>query len=231
MIHILYRHTSNVSGFGKNRPHWFSYENSLNNILTSINGDPNTTFHLLYDGKCSIEDSRIDNIISFDGGSDWNSYLFAWNYAKQLNIEDNDIIYIAENDYAFVPGWSYKLQELFDVFDELDYVTLYDHNDKYNPNVYPNLSTYLFVTKNHHWRTVPNTTGSIIFTKRILDEDFDIHTSNPSDFRRFEFLRNNRQRNILSPVPSLATHCEIEYLAPVVNWELIIKEQNNDRTI
>jgi hypothetical protein len=75
---------------------------------------------------------------------------------------------------------------------------------------------------------VPNTTGSIIFNKKILNEDFDIHTSNPSDFGRFEFLRNKRNRNVLSPIPSLATHCEIEHLAPVINWEKIIQ---NDRII
>jgi hypothetical protein len=33
MIHILYRHTENISGRGKNRPEWFSYEKSLNNLL------------------------------------------------------------------------------------------------------------------------------------------------------------------------------------------------------
>ena len=38
MIHIIYRHTSNASGIGKNRPYWFSYEKSLNNILSTIDG-------------------------------------------------------------------------------------------------------------------------------------------------------------------------------------------------
>jgi hypothetical protein len=228
MIHILYRHTSNPTGITKNRPKWFSFESSLNNILNSINNDDNVTFHLLYDGECNIVDSRIKHTVSFKGGSDWISYLYAWNYAKDLDIKDNDLIYLAENDYIFVQGWSYKVQELFNTYEDLDYVTLYDHEDKYNNQIYPNLSTYLYITKNHHWRIVPNTTGSIIFNKKILNEDFDIHTSNPSDFGRFEFLRNKRNRNVLSPIPSLATHCEIEHLAPVINWEKIIQ---NDRII
>jgi hypothetical protein len=222
MIHVLYRHTSNASGFGKNRPSWFSYENSLNNILDSIKGDNNVVFHLLYDGQCNIEDSRINHISNFNGGSDWASFVYAWHYAKNLNIEDNDLIYIAENDYAFVPGWSYKLQELFDTYDDLDYVTLYDHADKYNHDMYPNLSTYIYTTKSHHWRWVPNTTASIIFGKRILNEDFELHITNNSDFHRFEFLRKERQRNVLSPIPSLSTHCEIEWLAPIVDWEKIV---------
>jgi hypothetical protein len=227
MIYILYRHT-NHSGFGKNRPDWFSYEKSLNNILSTIEGLDFIKFHLMFDGECNIVDSRIHHTEVFKGGSDWASYCYTWNYAKALPLADDDYIYIAENDYAFIPGWPYKLKELIDTYDDLDYITLYDHSDKYNPLVYPNLHTYLYVTKTHHWRWVPNTTGSIIFSKRILNEDYDIHTSNPSDFGRFEFLRNTKSRNVLSPVPSLATHCEVEHLAPTINWEKIIQ---NDRTI
>jgi hypothetical protein len=223
MIYILYRHTSNASGLGKSRPSWFSYEKSLENILSTIDGVDFCQFHLLCDGECNIIDPRIHHIENFKGGSDAASYVYAWNYAKTLSLTEDDFIYIAENDYAFVPEWPHKLQELFDTYYDLDYITLYDHNDKYNQLVYPNLRTYLYITKTHHWRWVPNTTGSIIFSKRILDEDFDIHVSDPgSDFRRFEFLRTHRERNILSPVPSLATHCEIEYLAPVIDWEQIV---------
>jgi len=222
MIYILYRHTEHASGFGKNRPSWFSYEQSLNNILKTVEGIDFVKFHLLYDGVYKGNDNRIDHVENFKAGSDAASYVYTWNYAKGLNIEDNDLIYIAENDYAFVNGWPYKLKELFETYDNLDYVTLYDHPDKYNHNIYPNLGTYLYITKTHHWRIVPSTTGSIIFTKRILDEDIQVHVSKPeSDFGRFELLRNNKQRSVLSPVPSLATHCEIEHLAPAINWEQI----------
>jgi len=223
MIYILYRHTSNSSGFGKNRPSWFSFDKSLENILSTIENVDFCQFHLIYDGEYQTNDPRIHHVENFKGGSDAASYVYTWNYIKSLNITDNDIIYIAENDYAFVPGWPYKLKELFETYSGLDYVTLYDHSDKYDHKVYPSLSTYLFLTKSHHWRTVPSTTGSIIFTKRIFDEDFNTHVSNPgSDFGRFEYLRNYKQRNVLSPVPSLATHCEVDYLAPVVDWEQIM---------
>jgi hypothetical protein len=90
MIHILYRHTSNASGLGKSRPHWFSYENSLNSILKSVEGDSNVTFHLMYDGEYTGSDSRINHVVNFKGGSDWASYVYTWNYAKDLNLEDND---------------------------------------------------------------------------------------------------------------------------------------------
>lgn len=224
MIHILYRHTEHASGFGKNRPDWFSYEQSLNNILKSIEGIDFVKFHLLYDGTFTGNDSRIDYIENFVGGSDWSSYLYALNYAKKLDLKDNDLIYIAENDYAFVQGWPHKIKELYDTYDELHYVTLYDHPDKYNQNVYPGLQAYLVTTKSHHWRITPSTTGSVIFSKEILDEDFDIQTSDPSDFRRFQKLTLEKNRHVLSPIPSLATHCEIEHLAPAIDWKTLYNQ-------
>jgi hypothetical protein len=215
MIHILYRHTQNSSGFGKNRPEWFSFDKSLDSILSSVENDDNIHFHLLYDGECNIKDDRINTIINFSGGSDWNSYIFAWNYAKQINIEDNDLVYIAENDYIHIKGWASKVLDLFKKYDLIDYVSLYDHPDKYD------LSTYILLTKDHHWRMTPSTCGSVIFGKQILNEDIDIHTTNPSDHGRFTFLRSNRQRNIITPIPSLSTHCENEWLAPIIEWNKI----------
>jgi hypothetical protein len=222
MIYILYRHTGNISGRGKNRPEWFSYEKSLNNILSTIEGLDFVQFHLLYDGEYRGSDPRIHHVENFQGGSDAMSYVFAWNYAKSLNLNDNDLVYFAENDYAFIPGWPQKIQELVATYENLDYITLYDHVDKYNYQMYPNLSTYLFITKTHHWRLVPSTTGNVIVTKKVLHEDFDVHTANPgSDKYRFEYLGENKKRTILSPIPSLATHCEVEWLAPAIDWSKI----------
>ncbi len=222
MLHIIYRHT-NHSGFGKNRPQWWSYDKSLNNILSTIEGLDFVKFHLLFDGDCQIADPRIDYIECFKGGSDWASYRYCWNYAKNLPLDSDDIIYFAENDYAFVPGWPQKVLELFNTYTDLDYVTVYDCPDKYDSRAYPGLTTHLFLTKTHHWRLAPSTTGSVIVSKRILNEDFDIHTTDPSDYNRFETLRNIKQRNLLSPIPSLATHCEVEWLAPIVDWEGLSK--------
>jgi hypothetical protein len=221
MIYILYRHTSNISGLGKNRPKWFSYDKSLENILETIEGLDFVQLHLMFDGNYTSNDPRIHHVECFKGGSDWASYLYTWQYAKNLNIGDKDIIYIAENDYMFVKGWPRKIMELYQMYEDISYVSLYDHPDKYTHMIYADLTSAIYHTKTHHWRTVPNTTGSIIFNKQILEEDYDIHTSNASDFGRFEYLRQNRQRFVLTPVPSLATHCEVEYLAPIINWESI----------
>ena len=98
MIHVLYRHTSNISGRGKSRPSWFSFEKCLESMLSSIEGLDFVTFHLLYDGHYTSNDSRIHHVENFAGGSDWDSYVYTWNYAKNLNLQDDDLVFFAENE-------------------------------------------------------------------------------------------------------------------------------------
>lgn len=221
MIHVLYRHTSNYSGLGKHRPEWFTYEKCLESMLSSIEGLDFVKFHLLYDGSPQFTDSRIDYIESFKGGSDWASYVYTWNYAKQLELKEEDLVFFAENDYIFLKGWAEAVQNLFQTYVGIDYVTLYDHPHFYNQEAYPGLMTMIFPTSDHHWKTVPSSTGSVICGKRIINEDWDVHTSNPSDKGRFEYLGDLRKRCILAPIPTFSTHCEVEWLAPVINWNEI----------
>jgi len=227
MIHILYRHTSNTSGIGKNRPLWFSYESCLNNILNTIWGYDNVHFHLLYDGKCNINHARIDTISEFIGGSDKNSFFYAWEYAKKLNLKDEDLIYFLENDYLHIHGWVDKIIDLYSQFNVPGYVTLYDHLDKYILPMYEDLQSQIYVTNTMHWRTVPSTCGSFIINTQILNEDYDVHTSFYSDHDKFIYLGQTRNRIIISPMPGLSTHCEVEYLTPTINWENVSSKTFN----
>jgi hypothetical protein len=218
MIHILYRHTEHTSGIGKNRPSWFSYDTCLNNILNTIAGNENITFHLIYDGKCNIKDSRIHQIVEFVGGSDKASFFYTWEYAKKLNLGNRDLVYFLENDYLHVSGWYEKIIDLYNSFDIPGYVSLYDHMDKYTLPMYNDLQSQIYVTNSSHWRTVPSTCGSFIVNKQILEDDYDIHTSFCSDHDKFIYLYQTRNRIVISPMPGLATHCESEYMTPLINW-------------
>jgi hypothetical protein len=219
MIHILYRHTSNSAGIGKNRPHWFSYDKSLNNILETIKNNKSIKFHLLFDGTSNISHPNIDHIENFTGGSDQASFNYAWNYAINLPLQNNDLIYFLENDYMHSKDWSSKIIELYTIYNN-GYTTLYDHPDKYGIG-YQYLRPQLIVTSSHHWRTTPSTCGSFIVDKQTLIEDHDIHTTMPGDHEKFLWLGKNRNRILLSPIPSLSTHCEVEHFAPVIDWSLI----------
>lgn len=218
MMHIIYRGTSNVSGAFSNRPDWFSYENCLLNILSTIENNNNVKFHLLWDGVCNFSHSRIDKTIEFTGGSDWNSFKYAWEYAKSLELTDGDFVYFLENDYLHVDDWYSKVVELFSTYELNGYVSLYDHLDKYGES-YSDLVSSVYVTKNSHWRTIPSTCGSFVINSKILNEDFDIHTNFYGDHDKFIWLGQNKNRFILSPIPSLSTHCVNDFLAPTINWK------------
>ena len=218
MIHILYRHTEHATGIGKNRPEGFSYEKCLNNILNTIEGNKDITFYLIYDGKCSIKDSRINQIVEFTGGSDKASFFYTWEYAKQLTLGDKDLIYFLENDYLHVNGWYEKIIDLYNSFDVPGYVSLYDHLDKYTSTMYDDLQSQIYITKSSHWRTVPSTCGSFVINKQILEEDYDIHTSFYSDHDKFIYLGQTRNRIVISPMPGLSTHCESHFMTPLINW-------------
>jgi len=47
----------------------------------------------------------------------------------------------------------------------------------------------------------------------------------PGDYHKFIWLGQNKKRNVISPIPSLSTHCETEWLATTVDWEKISKKQ------
>jgi hypothetical protein len=172
---------------------------------------------MLFDGKNNIVHPRIDKIVEFVGGSDQKSFNYAWEYARELNIENNDLVYFLENDYLHVTGWQDRVLEVFSTYDINGYVSLYDHLDKYT-EMYMDLVSQIYVTKSSHWRTVPSTCGSFIINKKILNEDYDVHVGYYGDHHKFIWLGENRSRLVLTPIPSLSTHCEIEWMSPIIDW-------------
>ncbi len=224
-IHIIYRHTSNLSncGMGKNRPDWFSYDTSLNNILSSIQEVDFVKFHLIYDGKYEDADPRIHYVKEINENSAMGCWIQAWKYAQSLELADDDLIYHLENDYMHIPGWPYKIKELYSTYDDLSYVTLYDHPYHYYSNDHPGLQAYLFTTQTQHWSTRLSTTATFIINKQILFEDYDKWVEGPGDHYVFLWLGENRQRTVLAPIPSLATHCETEWLSTSIDWEKVSK--------
>jgi hypothetical protein len=226
-IHIFYRHY-NVEGTDfRGRPHWFDFEKCFVNLLNTIEGK-NVDLHLIMDG--SVDNNFIKKykdkytLYSIKAGSDYGSYLETYKYIKTLNLNDNDLICFLENDYLHVDGWVDKVIDLFSIYNNLNYVSLYDHGDKYwHPN-YDDLVSKVFVSNTHHWRTMISTCGSYVISKKILEEDEDVNTGGPGDHNKFLYLSEMRNRFILTPVPGLSTHCMDAFLSPTIDWEKINNE-------
>jgi len=184
MIHLIYRHTDYIHncGRGKNRPYYFSYDNCLNNILSTIENIDFIKFHLVHDGVNNSTDPRIHFIQNIEGKSEYKSWGEALKYAKTLDLKDDDLIYFIENDYLHVKGWPYK------------------------------------------WGIRPTTTGTFMVSKKTFDQDYDLWLNDPrGDHYKFTELANQKGRSVIFPISSLSTHCEVEWLAPVIDWENISK--------
>ncbi len=223
-IHIFYRHYNIEGSDYKNRPQWFNFEKCFINLLNTIEGK-NVNLYLVMDGN--VESNFIkkykDKYIlhSVDAKSDQISFWKTWEIAKQTRISDKDLIYFLENDYLHVDGWVDKVVDLFSTYNNLNYVSLYDHNDKYFLSMYEGLVSKIFTSETHHWRTTPSTCGSFIISKNIFEEDFIDHTTIKGDHNKFLHLNQTKNRFVLTPIPGLSTHCMEGLMSPTINWSKI----------
>jgi hypothetical protein len=221
-LHIFYRHYNITGNDFKQRPDWFDYEACFRNLLDTINNDERVTLHVIMDG--SIQDNWIksysDHFIAHEiqAGNDQASFLSTYSYANDI---DTDLYYFLENDYLHVHGWVDKVFELFSTYQGLDYVSLYDHNDKYFLSMYDDLVSKIFTTNSHHWRTTPSTCGTYIVTKKVFKEDFEVPFRIPGDHNKFLYLNQTKGRAVITPIPGLATHCMEGLLSPIINWKTL----------
>lgn len=221
-IHIFYRHY-NISGSDfKSRPNRFDYEKCFINLLNTIK-DTNVELHVIFDGniKNNFINKYKDKFIlhEIQAGSDRASFLITYEIAKSLPTDENDLYYFLENDYLHIDGWVDKVIELFNTYSNLNYVSLYDHNDKYFLPMYENLASKVFTTFSHHWRTTPSTCGTYIVNKRIFLEDYNIPFEIDGDHNKFIWLAENKGRFVVTPIPGLNTHCMEGLMSPTINWE------------
>jgi hypothetical protein len=237
-LHIYYRHV-HIKHEGrsrdpsKRRPEWFDYEKCFSNLLQTLDVSPlsvNVTLTVIYDGSqadfvqdfmnkyCAISRRYPTYIKTVEAGSNLKSWHVALDQARAAPIADADLIYFVENDYLHLPGWLEKVFELYVSGIRFDYLSLYDHMDKYFLPMYGDLTTKLFVTATQHWRTAPSTCGTFMLRRSTLLEDIGLWAMEVQDHFLFTELCQKRGRILLTPVPGLATHCMEGYLSPTIDW-------------
>ncbi|MDR1090884.1 MAG: hypothetical protein LBL79_07385 [Prevotella sp.] len=151
-------------------------------------------------------------------------------YEHALTNKSSDCIYFLENDYLHRNNSREGLLEAFRL-NEADYITLYDHPDKYgyntgNPFVSGGEKSKVFLTQSTHWKVTGSTTMTFAAKVKTLRKDkavFRKWTSKPHpyDFQLFHELKAFRKRILISPIPSYSTHGETKFLAPLIDWEKI----------
>lgn len=251
-LHIYYRHTSVTRSSGKFRPAWFSHETCFLNLLDTIadqlaNGS--VRLNVLFDGseadmqadfaaghvaRRSAARPAIADAIALrriQGGTQrtaWRACVAIVKEDVADRIAPGDLVYLLENDYLHVPGWVEEVRTLRGQGVNWNYLTLYDHPDKY-PNLCPHpdaaryraLPARLFATGCRHWRTTPSTCATYLLSRETFLQDHAALRLGLFDLRLFRLLTWFKRRILISPLPAMSTHCMSELLSPNIDWESV----------
>ena len=235
-IEVFYRDVQYESDYmhkEKIRPFWFNYNIIKDNFTKTINRHLSgltivndvKRMPIDYIGLTSMMLEEGESEYQIRQGSDQGAFLELMKILEEIGFKSDQIIYIVENDYLHRPGWC---EILLEGFEHGDYVTLYDHPDKYTD--YTDLQSKIFVTKSCHWRTIPSTTNTFAVKYGILMEDMELHKYYAEfgiqglahDHTKFLDL-GKKGRKIISSIPGYSTHCN-NYLSPCTDWQKIIKK-------
>ena len=236
-MRIIFRTSEHITYKKKlNRNPIYCLKNALKNF-------PNCTWNIILDNvslktKKKYEDVINKNcIISINENNNSNALMHVLQLCLDLKInqnfkkiKENEIIYFLENDYIHIKNSKLIMLEGFDL--NADYISLYDHPDKYylkknniiiKDQLYNNETSKVLLSNNCHWKTTHSTTMTFAVKKNILSLDFGIFQkllkrSIPRDKRLFEQL-SKKGRTLITPIPSYSTHIEREYLAPQRTWK------------
>ena len=210
---VIYRISD--TGYKKEKP---EYINNQNCFLNTLNIFKEASWWVIADnvGKetKSLLQDKLKTIEHVNVGHGAGTFNLALDYA--LNLNDQEIVYFVENDYLHRPQADKVLKNGFDL--GFDYVTLYDHPDKYASFIHPNPelkdigeNTVVFLTAHSHWKYTNSTTGTFAFKKQTLIEDFDIWMYEvvnniwQYDYHGFVQIRKN-QRKVASCIPGRSSH-------------------------
>jgi hypothetical protein len=226
---IIYRISD--TGYNKVKPDYINNENCLKNLC-------NVFFNNIWDIQviadniseqtqnmiCKyIDKSQITYVSIGHGAGTFNLAL-----DEALKGNDDEIVYFVENDYLHKPEADKILIEGFSL--GYDYVSLYDHPDKYINGANPFVEdggevTRLMLTDSCHWKLTNSTTMTFAAKVKTLKQDESIlreftSGTHPNDFPMFLALRE-KQKGLITPVPGYSTHGETAWLSPLTDWSKI----------
>lgn len=224
-IEVFLRHCyySDLKYSTQNRPEWWNKEKVFENFKRTLNSET-TNYTIVYDKHYGDRSETFlkgeENVYEVDCGKESLSFIETLNYILSKDFDDDTIIYFLEDDYVHRPGWDKILIDGFNL--PIDYVTLYDHGDKYQ-DMYKDFMTKVLHTELSHWIPTPSTTNTFAVKFKTLKEDQSIHRHfstgfEPSaDHAKFIELNQNK-RYLISSVPGYSTHAHKEFLSPCIDW-------------
>ena len=232
---IIYRISE--GGYPKEKPEYITKINCLKNALKHFKQED---FLLIMDNVSDNLKSEIEKVYGGKAhlvqvGHGAGTFNIALDHAIGktgiLSVTDDEIIYFLEDDYLHKEGSQKIIEDGFEL--GMDYVTLYDHPDKYlnpieggNPYCEGRAEfTRVYLGNNSHFKLTNSSTMTFAAKVKTLKEDEGVMRSwtngtHPHDFQMFQEI-NKKGRRLVSPLPGYSTHGETRWLTPLTNWENI----------
>ena len=225
---IIYRISD--SGYNKVKPKYITNRNCLWN---AINVFKDAEWHIIADNTSKetneminqyCPSASIDYVSVGHGAGTFNLAL-----DKALTFDDNEIVYFCENDYLHKPGSQKIIEEGLNEIGA-DFVSCYDHPDKYIDGANPYVQgggemTRVMLSTSTHWKVTNSTTMTFAAKVKTLRKTENVlreytQGSYPRDFDMFVSLYNSAHY-LITPIPGYSTHGETAWLAPLINWSKI----------
>jgi hypothetical protein len=142
-----------------------SFRESLGNLRVKV--------WVLLDG-CSADYASIfkryfceQELILIDLNGVGNQETFSKQVELLCQQEDSDIVYLAEDDYLYLPGEFSSMIDFLRQNSDVDFVSPYDHLDCYTLRLHQE-PKWLKVCAGRHWRTAASTCLTFLTRREIL---------------------------------------------------------------
>ncbi len=225
---IIYRISD--TGYNKVKP---KYINNRNCLWNAVNVFKDAEWVIIADNTSEETNKmitqycptvEIDQVSVGHGAGTFNLAL-----DKALTFGDDEIVYFCENDYLHKPNSQKIIEEGLNEIGA-DFVSLYDHPDKYIDGANPYVQgggemTRVMLSTSSHWKVTNSTTmtfASKVKTLRKVENVLREYTqgSYPRDFDMFVSLYNSAHY-LVTPIPGYSTHGETAWLTPLIDWSKI----------
>ncbi len=155
-----------------------------------------------------VSDKKVDHVITELS----NAGALNWALNQALSLEDETIVYFVEDDYIHDVNSKIILQEGMPL---ADYLTLYDHPDKYQSEYNSGEVSVVKRTNNSHWRETISTCMTFATLAKNIKRDIDVwrkytQSTHPHDHQIFSELKA-QGRNLILSIPGRAFHCDLTY--------------------
>lgn len=184
-------------------------------LINFINHFKSSDITIVADNCCDKTLSMIKSTTSFPVIETKLNNASSFNFCLELALE-NDlecVNYFVEDDYIHRNNCEKAIEE---GLLKSDYVTLFDHPDKYQSEYGYGEFCKVFKTDNYTWRTTISTCMTFASKTSTLKKDLCtfrrnlINHSHPNDHLIFTDLKE-KNRVLSLPIPGLAFHTDLTY--------------------